>query len=191
MLGAIVTLSFYRVQNAPGSAGGDVAVVKVLWLFCVIVFWYILPAIWLFDVSLSRKARLACMVLLASMVFRAFVELVMMYVFDSWKHSYGIGHDVASIVLCGALVIAMRRDEVWLSSFFAYCAILFVFETYFALYLRRVSNADGSVFFLPPSDAHAQVLQMTTVVVTVSVIIGVYIVWKWSNAESARRNSNG
>jgi len=182
---------FYRAQNAPGSAGGNVAAVKALWLLCVIIFWYVLPAFWMLDVSLSRNARLVCALALANMVLRAVVELGMMYVSHSWKHSYGIGHDIASIVLCIAIVIVVRRDEFWLPLFFAYCALLFAFETYFALYLRRVTNADGSVFFLASSDAHAPVLQTTAAIVTASVIIGIYIVGKWSNAEFARRSPDG
>lgn len=181
----LLTTLFYWRQNAPGSAGGDIAFVKALWLYCVIVFWYLLPAAWLLDTSLSRVARLACATLLASMVLRAVVELVMMYGFDSWKHDYGIGHDVASIALCLVLAVVLRHDESWLPRFFAYCAILFAFETWFAMYLKRVSNADGSVFFLPSSDAHATILQATTVIVSVSVVIGAYIVWRWQHVQPA------
>jgi len=178
----------YIAQNSFGASGGAIAPVKTLWILTVIVFWYLLPVFWALDATLSHRARAVFAIFATNMLLRAIVELWMMYISDSWKHSYGIGHDIISFLLCLALAVLVRREEKWISVFFAYCAVLFVSETIFATYLRNVTGADGSVFFLPSSEAHNSIMIATGVVVVVSGIVGYGLIRTWTNATPSFAN---
>ena len=195
LLSGLIILSatawmFYLIQNSAAGRGGNIAPVKALWLLTVIVFWYLLPLVWALDRTLSARARTTCWLFAGNMLLRAVVELWLMYGSQMWQHSYGIGHDIASILLCLALAFYLRRGEVWLWVFFVYCAVLFAFETLFALYLRGVTNADGRVFFLPSSETHTAILNTTGTVVAVSVIVGSGLIWKWMNGASSIASSD-
>lgn len=173
---------FYFIQNASSGRGGDVAPVKVLWLLTVIVFWYLLPLCWATDRTLSAQIKGACRVFALNMLLRAGVEIWMMYVTENWLHSYGIAHDIASLILCLALVVYVRKCEVWAPVFFAYCAVLFAIEAVFASYLRKVADADGSVFFLPSLPDHKAIMIATGTAVGISAIVGLGLIRKWLHA---------
>lgn len=193
LLCSVIALSavawvFYLLQNSAASTGGSVAPVKVLWLFTVIVFWYLLPLFWSFDPTLHARGRIVCWWFAGNMILRAVVELWMMYIGKNWQHSYGVGHDVVSFFLCVALAVYAWRDEPWLRVFLVYCAVLFTFEALFALYLRKATNADGKVFFLPSSEAHTAILNTTGAAVAVSAVVASGLIWKWMNGAPSLAN---
>lgn len=185
----LLATAFYFIQNSSSGRGGDVAPVKVLWLLTVIVFWYLLPLFWATDRTLSAQIKGAFRIFTLNMLLRAGVEIWMMYVTENWLHSYGIAHDIASLVLCLALVVYVRKYEFWAPAYFAYCAVLFAIEALFASYLRSVADADGSVFFLPSLPDHKAMMIATGTAVGISAIVGFGLIRKWLHATPSFNSS--
>jgi len=183
---AVVAAAFYLLQNSHAAPGGQIAPVKVAWLLTVIIYWFVLPLFWATDKRLSRHSRIACSILLVNMLLRAAFELPMMYITDSWLHIYGIGHDLFSACLCVCIAWQLRHNARWLALYFFTCSVLFLFETWFADYLRRASDGDGSVFFLGPDQAHSTILSVTGIVVSLAVIAGVLLTREWWNVRTLR-----
>jgi len=135
----------------------------------------LLPIFWLTDPTIPKPTKQWLALFLLSMLIRAVVELFMMYVSNNWLHAYGIIHDIFSLLLCLFIAQKLLASRQPMVAYFFYCAILFVLETYFALYLRDVSSADGSVFFLESGPEHTLVLWITRMAVLVSTVIFFYL----------------
>ena len=196
-------IGFYWLQNSGALPGGTVPVAKTAWLFSVIFYWFVLPFFWSIDKALPRALRMLFVVALSNMVIRALFELPMMYVTKNWLHVYGIGHDIASIALCIVLLVLSMKNvkpaAVWVSIYFGFSSILFITEAIFANYLRRVTDADGTVFFLPSGqihshsgnqsvdDGHNLIIMVTTTMVIAIFFMSLFLVSKWRTAEPAHR----
>lgn len=190
--GIILSLAggvFFVLQNSGQVRGGSISVAKTLWLFTVLFYWYMLPAFWWLDSRLPRVVRLVFLLALVNMIVRAIVELPMMYVTDSWLHIYGIMHNVCSIMLSIGIalwLVKVGRDAkevkphlLWVVGYFIWSAVLFFIESIFAYYLRMVTSADGSVFFLPASQSHL-IMQNVTIFVVVCVWVSVvFLTGRW------------
>jgi len=174
----VSAISFYYLQNAGQMRGGDVAPVKVAWLFTVIAYWYVLPAFWWLDHSLTRQVRFIALVLLMNMVIRAAFEIPMMLA-DSWHHSYGIGHDLFSAALCLWLSFRVSESSRWLRAYCLSCVALFLVEAVFAAYLRAVTAADGRVFYLPSDQAHLPMMLLTGVAVGFAWVMTISLLRRW------------
>lgn len=171
---------FHFAQNSGTLVGGSVPFVKSAWLFTVLFYWYVMPAIWLSDTKLAKPIKLVLGISLANMVLRALFELPLMYVTASWLHAYGIGHDIFSVALSLILLLWLVRnsgkgDALWVKWYLCVSALLFLVESYFALYLRSVTDADGSVFFLPSSPSNTVILATTAAAVLLAWAAIVYI----------------
>lgn len=101
---------FYRRQNS-GALGGAMSKAKAYWLSFAIWFWFILcPVVAVGDV-VAQPLRLVLGAFALSMWIRGVAEMVMLYVTKSWRPPLGIGHDVLSILLVVALLVA-RGGEI-------------------------------------------------------------------------------
>ena len=161
MIGA----GFFWVQN-DNAIGGEVALVKVIWLAVTIFMWFVMPILMVLDARYDNKARLLLSVFVISMLLRAIIELFMMYVTQNWHPYYGIGHDLLSIVLLLGMVFYLSVKKI--KSFVSFVVVLvfmFIAESYFALYMLNNVQGDGPVYFVP-SSGHDSVLMMTWVLVS-------------------------
>jgi len=159
--------AFFVAQNGGVLPGGEVAPVKVAWLACAILFWYLLPGLMLLDGRLSQAARIALMVLLANMLLRAAIELTMMYITGNWHPWMGIGHDVFSFVLMLAVLkIVFRSVHKVHAGFLAVVTAMFIPETGFAWYmLTYATDPGGTVYFVSGDPRHSGIMILTSVCV--------------------------
>jgi len=148
---------------------------KLAWLITVVVYWYVLPVYWLMDCASNQKVQLACGLFLIFMLLRAVVELGMMYISKNWLHIYGIGHSMFTAALCFILAWCVFRTHRLTGLYFFYCTCLFVLESWFATYLKSVSDGDGSVFFIDSSPEHNVMLRITSIAVIISVAMLGYL----------------
>ena len=146
------------------------------------------------DKALPAMLRLLFAIALTNMVVRALFELPMMYISGNWLHIYGIGHDIFSIALCLFLTIlsavTIRPAAVWSAVYFGFSAILFSAEAVFASYLRQVTSADGTVFFLPSDQNHSLMLTMTVMLVVAIFIVSLLLISKWRTTVPEHSSGN-
>ena len=172
---------FYYLQNVMNIIGGNIAVVKLLWLASVIWCWYVLPLFLLQDSRLSVLEFTTCRILFANMLIRAIIELFMMYGSKNWDPIYGISHDAFSALLMLFLGYKHRSHKVSkrLGLFlFAYLLIVF-FETVFACYIFSLQEPDSIIYFVPNEINHQGILQLTWFAVIASNLLLTRFIWKW------------
>ncbi len=181
-------VAFFLTQNASGRIGGEMAVQKMLWLFYAVVLWLVLPGAVLFDARASSQVRTAYATLFALMSLRAVVEAWMLYVTHNWSPWYGIGHDVACVLVVGLGMVRVARAgghrgriDRWLYAHLGITVLAFVPEIYFAQYMLANFNTAGeaAIYFVPDDPAHRVVLRVTwTVVAFFTVYLPVFF-WGW------------
>ena len=172
---AIATSIFYFLQNNAQLLGGNIALAKVIWLAYTILIWFILPAILIAAPQTPNAWKSIYKIFLANMLFRAAFELLMIYVWLNWSTTYGIAHDVFSIALLSWLTLRNRDNlhEIFFSSITAVFLLMFVIEIIFVLYMTStISEAGSSVYFVPDSSEHSQIIFFTW---TVNFFITVYL----------------
>lgn len=189
-VGAILLLAalFYPLQNSGWLPGGQISVVKLAWLACAILFWYLLPALLLFDSRMRGAVRRACIVLLVSMSVRAVVELFMMYVTGNWHPWMGISHDVFTFVLMlVVLAPAMKQGQPLYAGYLLVATGMFIPETYFAWYLYAQTAAPGEVlYFVSDSPRHNAVMYLTTGCVSVLLVYLILFSRQWLYGRTGR-----
>ncbi len=179
---------FYDRQNGAGAIGGGVALPKVLWLASAILFWFVLPVLFLLDHRL-RGTHFAYGIFLGNMLVRAAIELWMMYITHNWHPYYGIGHDLFSLALC--LWLAQRvpptgplaRTQ---RGFFLVASVMFLVETFFASYLLIHLYGTDPIYFVADDGTHAPVLRLTWAVVLLLAAYLLGLVKGWLYAPAAR-----
>lgn len=147
---ALQGVRFHRRQNRKGTRGGRISPPKVAWLFFAIYFWFIVcPAVAL-DPALSSAASQVLGLFGVSMWLRGAAEMYLLYVTQSWRPPYGIGHDV----LCIALVLGglgwhhehwtgpLPASELWALALIGLVLASLVVEiAYAALFFHAVEGA--------------------------------------------------
>ena len=185
---ALFASAFYSLQNSGVFPGGQVAAIKLAWLMCAILFWYLLPGLMLLDGRLQPAVRRALLVLLASMMVRGVVELIMMYVSNNWHPWIGIGHDSFMFLLM--LVIAMRvfpgADRLY-AGFLAVATMMFVPEAGFAWYMLVNASDPGSVvYFVPDDPEHGRIMIVTAACVATLMVYLVFFTRQWLYGSTKR-----
>jgi hypothetical protein len=169
-LTAAAAAAFYVAQNTLRPVGGEIALVKLLWLAGAVLLWGVLPPLLASDARLGLPMRRAFATLCVLMLARAAVEGWMLYVSLTWSPWYGIAYNVLCAVVLLVLAVRIvprnglervaRRHLVVSAAFFAP-------ETYFAGYMlsRFVTRGEAAVYFVPADASHARVLLHTAIVV--------------------------
>jgi hypothetical protein len=92
-------VSFYRKQ-ARGDRGGAISRPKAFWLCFAVWCWFVVCPVVAWDASwMAPPLRWALGAFGVFMWLRGAVEMVMLYRTFNWRPPYGIGHDVACILL--------------------------------------------------------------------------------------------
>jgi hypothetical protein len=174
---ALAAAVFYQTQNTLQPVGGNISVVKLLWLAGAILLWGVLPLLLLADPRLGLRLRRAFAVLAALMFARAAVEGWMLYVTLNWTPWYGIAHDaLCAVVLLAFATRSSPRNalESAVRMHLGVTAAFFVPEMYFAWYMQAhfVTKGEAAVYFVPDELAYADVLRATTVAV---VCLAIYL----------------
>lgn len=177
----LLAVVFYPLQNSGLLPGGQVSAVKLAWLACAILFWYLLPGLLLMDGSMPRAARRACIVLLASMLVRGVVELFMMYVTKNWHPWMGISHDIFTFALM--LVVAMPvfygADKLY-AGYLAVATGMFIPEAGFAWYmLANATDPGGTIYFVSDDPKHGGIMIVTGVCVAALFSYLVFFSRRW------------
>lgn len=176
-----VAVAFYVVQNTLRPVGGQIALVKQVWLAEAVLLWGVLPLLLLGDARLAGCLRRAFATLAVLMLARATIELWMLYVTLDWSPWYGIGHNALCVaVLAGFAARCRPRSalEELARRHLVVSAMFFVPETYFAWYMQAhfVTAGPRAVYFVPGDASHGQVLLITTaVVVTLTAYLAVFL----------------
>jgi hypothetical protein len=189
VLGGLVVAAaaFYPLQNSGLLPGGQVAPVKLAWLVCAILFWYLLPCLLLFDYRMPKAARVAVIVLLANMIARAMIELFMMYVSKNWHPWMGIGHDVFSLLLMSIVTVPLiRASRSFYASYLLVATSMFIPEALFAWYMLNNVGAPGeTVFFVPNDPAHNGIMIVTAACVVALIVFLVLFAKRWLYGQTA------
>jgi len=161
---------FYVAQNTLRPVGGEIALVKLLWLAGAVLLWGVLPLLFLGDARLGPHLRRAFAVLVALMLARAAIEGWMLYVSLNWSPWYGIAHNMLCIMVLIALASRFRPRNALEHAgrqYLAVSAAFFAPETYFAWYMQAhfVTRGEGATYFVPGDASHAHVLMVTAVTV--------------------------
>lgn len=176
---------FYGRQNGAEAIGGGIALPKLLWLAAAILFWYVLPLLFLLDRRL-RATHAAYAIFVGNMLLRAGLELWMMYVTHNWHPYYGIGHDIFSLALCLWLAHRIHPLARLQRGFFLVAGAMFLVETFFAGYLLMHLYGTGPVYFVADDAAHAPVLTLTWVAVCLLAVYLLALVRGWLYAPATR-----
>jgi hypothetical protein len=186
---AITTLAsaavlFYQTQNTLQLVGGNISVVKLLWLAGAVLLWGVLPLLLLADPRLGMHLRRAFAVLAVLMFARAVIEGWMLYVTLSWSPWYGIAHDaVCAVVLLAFAARSSPRNalEGAVRIHLGVTAVFFAPEVYFAWYMQAhfVTKGEAAVYFVPDEFAYADVLGATTVAVVCLAIYLPFFLGRW------------
>jgi len=181
---ALAAVVFYQAQNNLRPVGGDISIVKLLWLAGAILLWGVLPLLLLADPRLGLRLRRAFAALAALMLARAAVEGWMLYVTLNWSPWYGIAHDA----LCAAVLLAFAarawprnaleraaRTHLWVTAAF------FAPEMYFAWYMQAhfVTKGATAIYFVPNDLAYAVVLRATAVAVVCLAMYLPFFLGRW------------
>ena len=167
---AAAATAFYFAQNTLRPVGGEIALVKLLWLAGAVLLWGVLPLLLVGDARLGPRLRRAFAALLALMLARAAIEGWMLYVSLNWSPWYGIAHNALCVVVLIALAARLRPRnalERLARRHLAVSAAFFVPETYFAWYMQSnfVTRGAHAVYFVPGDASHVHVLMVTAVAV--------------------------
>ncbi len=187
VVGGFVMLAagFYVLQNSGALPGGDISIVKLAWLWCTILFWFLLPGLLLLDRRMPPPARRACIVLLAGMLVRGVVELFMMYVTHNWHPWLGIGHNLLMIVLMTLWLAPLRVADQPYAGYLVVATAIFIPETGFAWYmLNYATDPDAVVYFVGDDAGHTGVLIVTAVCVAALVAYLVLFYGRWLHGKS-------
>jgi hypothetical protein len=172
---AVATIVFYFIQNTSQLSGGNIALAKTIWLAYAILFWFALPTILILDSRTPGVWKLIFQIFLANMLIRAIFELLMLYVWNNWSTDYGVSHDIFSIALLSALAVKNRKylNNFLFSSTIAVFFLMFVAEIIFVSYMAsNITGAGSSVFFVPDSNEHRQIIIVTWVV---NILLTIYL----------------
>jgi hypothetical protein len=181
---ALAAGAFYAVQNALRPVGGEIALVKLLWLAGAVLLWGVLPLLLMADPRLGPAVRGAFAALAALMAARAAIEGWMLYVSLTWSPWYGIAHNAlcATVLLAWAACIRPHHAlERLARRHLAVTAGFFVPESYFAWYLLThfVTRGPQAVYFVPGDASHAQVLLATGVAVVCLIAYLAVFLRRW------------
>jgi len=181
--------AFYFLQNAGHLPGGQISPIKLAWLGCAILFWFLLPALLLLDSRMPPAARRACAVLLAGLILRGLIELYMMYVTGNWHPWMGISHNVFMLALMSALIIPLRKNPDRLySGYLLVATAMFIPESGFAWYMLTYATEPGAtVYFVAGFSAHAGVLIITAICVLALLGYLIFFYRKWLNGQTRRQ----
>jgi len=191
VLGVLLTAAaaFYLLQNDGHLPGGQISPIKLAWLGCAILFWFLLPALLLLDSRMPGAARRACAVLLAGMILRGLIELFMMYVTGNWHPWMGISHDVFMLALMSTLIIPLRSNPDRLySGYLLVATAMFIPESGFAWYMLTYATEPGAtVYFVAGFSAHAGVLIVTANCVLALLAYLIFFYRKWLYGQTRRQ----
>ena len=187
-LGALFVAAavFYWLQNSEYLPGGHISLVKLSWLGCAILFWYLLPSLLLMDTRMPAAARRVCVILLAGMMLRALVELFMMYVSGNWHPWMGISHNLLMLVLLSAVLVPLKNhaDRVY-SVYFLVATLMFIPESGFAWYMLNYASEPGAtVYFVPGDPQHQGVMAITATCVLALSIYLIFFYRQWMNDQT-------
>lgn len=172
---SVVTAIFYFLQNTEHLTGGNIAFAKAVWLAYAILFWYVLPTVIIYDSRTPGVWRMIFKIFLANMLFRAVVELLLMYVWHNWSTDYGISHDIFSIVLLLVLAVKNHKSlhEPTFISVIVVLPMMFLVEIYFVEYMtENISEAGGNIFFVPDGSEHSYIIHVTWIV---NILLTIYL----------------
>jgi hypothetical protein len=172
---------FITIQNSGQLPGGNIALVKLLWLGLIIFFWFLSPILLLINGTKNHKEKLIIIVHLCNVWGRGIIELYMIYVSYSWQHAYGIGHDFISIfLLLSLLMLYSIKLSKMIKNYLFILSFTFFIEAIFALYMHsNVSNETGLVYFVPDSVEFSSILYATWIAVIALSLYMVVFIKKW------------
>jgi len=183
--------AFYLVQNTFHPVGGQIALVKMLWLAGAVFLWGVLPLLLIGDVRLGPALRSAFAALAVLMLARATIEGWMLYASLDWSPWYGMGHNAvcaAVLLACAARCRPRNALERLGRQHLLASAAFFVPETYFAWYMLThfVTRGDQAVYFVPGDPSHVQVLTVTAVAVVLLTAYLARFLRRWMPAPEVR-----
>ena len=167
-------VSFYRKQ-ARGELGGAISRAKAFWLPFAIWCWFIVCPVVAWDgAHLSPPLRWALGSFGAFMWLRGAVEMVMLYRTFNWRPPYGIGHDVACILLLlgvlgvhgGELLALSSSADRWAAALCALVLVSLAVEihhawSFFHAVQGRTTGPDG-VWFADDEAEHFRAINRNT-----------------------------
>ncbi len=179
----VLSLGFYFWQNQFASRGGNVALVKALWLGLTIFYWLVWPVLVFSSTSTALPVKRVYRIFWGWMLLRAVLELLLMN-FNAWQYGYGIFHDLSCVLLL-ALGYRHIRQHFQASHFNVITFTLFIMmgmfvvETGFAYYIAQFNppGEQAELWFIDWQSPHQANLVITTLVVIALTGWAIYLDW--------------
>ena len=163
LLVAITTLGglclcFWWWQNNYGKIGGQIALVKSLWLATALTHFFLIPA-WLWrDEQLSPRTRKFYGFFLGGFVLRALIEMPLLLLTHSWRCGHGIFHDV---LMLAVLAFAWKlRDRIG-RLFALLLVVVLLCEGWNAWMFGQLGSPETGIYFADDSARFAFVNRVT------------------------------
>lgn len=172
---------FYAYQNTGSLPGGNIALSKIFWLGYIIFFWFLAPILLLLNGVSNTVDKWLISLHLSNVWLRASIELFMMYHYQNWQPTYGILHDVFSMLLLLTLVIILyRKLSHFIKYFLLVIAATFAVEATFAQYmLNQVIDLNNPIFFVPESSEHQSIFTATWLALILLSLYFMFFAKKW------------
>ncbi len=163
LLLAIATLGglcicFWWWQNTYGKVGGQIALVKALWLFTALTHFFLIPA-WLWrDDQLDASTRKFYGLFLGGFVLRALIEMPLLLLTHSWRCGHGILHDALMLAM---LVFAWKLKDPIGQFFACLLVIALLCEGWNAWMFGQLGSPETGIYFADESARFAFVNRVT------------------------------
>ena len=160
MIFTSMALWFYHRQNTKGTLGGPISRPKTFWLFWAMFYYFFLSA-WIFFILPACHLTYLLKLFIMTMVLRAIIQPIMLYVTKSWTPFYGISFNLivglgVSLCLVHYFYTGMGRsasDWVFITYLTGVALALFT-DSYYAYVFHRIvgegTKGNHAVWYASP-----------------------------------------
>ncbi len=165
----LASLFFYEWQNHFAELGGNVSLVKALWLGLTIFFWLLWPPMVWTDRRSNSHLKQVYILFWIVMLLRTGIELCLLSI-NAWHYRYGIAHDIFSLILLlTGWLYTLKHKALPAQRTLAVMALMFTAESGFAYYIAEFNtNANhADLWFITWQAPH-----LTNQIITLMLVLG-------------------
>ena len=171
----VLCLMFWYWQNNHGRVGGDISLVKAMWLFTTLSYFFVIPA-WLWrDVTADPLTRKFAGLFFIGFLLRALIEMPLLAFTFYWRCWHGIAHDALMLALTAWWIFQSVRNCV--SRLFPIAMVVVLLcEMWNAWMFGKMGSPETGVYFADDSARFALINQVTTGEIIICLtLLGVWL----------------
>ena len=157
----VLCLMFWYWQNQYGKIGGNISLVKSMWLFTTLSYFFVVPA-WLWrDQTSDRLTRHFAGFFFLGFLIRALIEMPLLAFTFYWRCWHGIAHDALMLALTAWWILQSVRNDS--HRFFPISLVVVLLcEMWNAWMFGKMGSPETGVYFADDSARFALINQVTT-----------------------------